>query len=76
MLVLENEYKYFIKYLITFIDDIGNLIIELNKNSLSSEQFIKKYRIGCKNFTTYPKKNLVYVVTQSTSTFSKIIDEL
>ena len=42
MLVLENEYKYFIKYLITFIDDIGNLIIELNKNSLSSEQFIKK----------------------------------
>ena len=23
-------------------DDIGNLIIELNKNSLSSEQFIKK----------------------------------
>jgi len=42
MLVLENEYKYFIKYLITFIDDIGNLIIELNKKSLSSEQFIKK----------------------------------
>jgi|TARA_B100001142_G_scaffold140361_1_gene141845 hypothetical protein len=42
MLVLENEYKYFIKYLITFIDDIGNLIIELNKNNLSSEQFIKK----------------------------------
>ena len=42
MLVLENEYKYFIKYLIIFIDDIGNLIIELNKKSLSSEQFIKK----------------------------------
>ena len=42
MLVLENEYKYFIKYLITFIDDIGKLIIELNKNNLSSEQFIKK----------------------------------
>ena len=42
MLVLENEYKYFIKYLITFIDDILNLIIELNKNNLSLEKFIKK----------------------------------